>query len=86
MSEACLAAQRLAFETGILAGRLAAFLDRVFPDADRAPDGHDFLKSAFRSAANGRPLEDFDSNPLSRPEGPPQPLDRLAGALALSRI
>jgi hypothetical protein len=87
MSEACLAAQRLAFETGILAGRLAAFLDRVFPDAGRASDGHDFLRFAFRSAANGRPLEDFDSNPLSRrPEGPPQPLDRLAGTLALSHI
>lgn len=72
MSEACLAAQRLAFETGILARRLAAFLDRVFPDAGRAPNGHDFLKFAFRSAANGRSLEDFDSNPLSRrPEGPP---------------
>ncbi len=86
MSEPCPAAQRLAFETGILAGRLAALLDRAFPTASQAPHGRDFLQFAFTSAANGRPLEAFDDGPIGRrPEGPPQPLDRLVDALALSR-
>lgn len=86
MSEACLAAQRLTFETGILAGRLAALLDRAFPTVDQAPAGRDFLQFAFTAAANGRPLEAFADGPIDRrPEGPPQPLDRLVDALTLSR-
>jgi hypothetical protein len=87
MSEPRLEAQRLAIEIGILAGRLAALLDQVFPDAARVNDGRDFLKFAFTSIAMGRPLKNFDSNPLSRrPEGPPHPIDRLVDALGLSRI
>ena len=80
------AAQRLAFETGILAGRLAALLGRVFPDAARAADGREFLQFAFKSAADGRPLEDFDRSLLDRRPDVPQPFDRLAGALTFSSL
>ena len=87
MSEGHLAAQRLAIETGILAGGLAALLDGALPETNRASDGLNFLQFAFTSVANGRPLADFVNNPLSRrPEGPPHPIDRLADALALSPI
>lgn len=86
MNEHRQAAQRLTVETGILAGRLAALLDRVLPDVNRASDGSDFLQFAFMSVAKNQALEDFNNGPLSRrPNGPPHPIDRLVDALSLSR-
>ncbi|MEQ1545828.1 ATP-binding protein [Methyloglobulus sp.] len=87
MSEHLLAAQRLAVETGILAGRLEALLDRVLPEANQATDGRGFLHSTFTSIAKDWPLENLDNNPLSRrPKDSLHPIDRLVDALALSRI
>ena len=96
MSERAETAQRLEFETGILAGRLFEFLERVFPRTfrdrlfrarRRISDGREFLRSAFNSAAGGRLLEEFNAGPLSRRSGGSlQPIDRLAEAMALSPI
>jgi hypothetical protein len=64
---------RTAREISLLAGRLAAFLDRVLPASGRAADGRQFLESAAAAAMEsaGNRLED--------------PLGRLIQALSLSK-
>lgn len=87
-------AERLAFEVGILAGRLAELLGWVFAVAEGAgaegavADGRSFLEGAFREVAGGRPLAAFAGGPLDRrpPAGAAQPLDRLADGLGLSPV
>jgi hypothetical protein len=78
------AADRLTFETGILAGRLRAFLDRVLAES-RGADGREFLQSAYAAAAAGRPIDTFTRDPLSRSD-PHDPLARLARALGLTPL
>src|SRR6185295_11690080 len=77
---------RLAFETAILAGRLAAFLRRALPaEEDPLAAGVAFLERAYRAAAGDRPAASWPDGPLDRrPAGPDHPLDRLAERFALS--
>ncbi len=80
------ASERLARETGILAGRLARFMTKSLPGIEGAiAEGRAFLHALFESISEGRPLSSWLRNPLERrPEGPPHPLDLLSHHLALS--
>lgn len=79
---------------GILAGRLAELLARVFAGAQGAgsaravAEGRSFLEETFRQAAGGRSLAAFPGGPLDRPAPPgaAQPLDRLSHGLGLSPV
>ena len=80
-------AERLAFEAGILAGRMAELLDRLLPaDSVSLAPGRAFLETAFREAAGDRPLEAFAGGPLDRQPAAPHPFDRLAWGLGLSPL
>jgi hypothetical protein len=70
---------RITRETGMLAGRLAAFLDGVFPEAGRAVDGREFLESASQALKH----EAAPRKQAGALAG--DPLERLAKALALVR-
>jgi ATPase family protein associated with various cellular activities (AAA)/winged helix domain-containing protein len=80
------AGARLAFETAVIAGRLAMFLRRVMPVEESALEtGVAFLERAYHAAAGDRPAESWPGGPLDRrPAGPDHPLDRLAERFALS--
>lgn len=74
-------AARLGFEAALVAGRLAAFLRRVIPEAA----GIGFLERAYARAAGDSPLEAWAGSALDRlPGGELQPLDRLALGFDLS--
>ncbi len=77
---------RLTREVGLLAGRLADYLAASLPPNDGAMnDGHAFLWALYESVADGSPLEARRANTQSRrPVATLDPLDRLAGSLALS--
>ena len=77
---------RLTREVGLLAGRLADYLAASLPPNDGAMnDGHAFLWALYESVAEGSPLEAWRANTQSRrPVATLDPLDRLAGSLALS--
>src|SRR5436305_1641084 len=79
--------ERLAREVGVLAGRLALFLDSSLPNAgDAIAAGRDFLVESYASVSDGLPLSAWETSATDRrPAGPPHPLDRLADALSLSR-
>jgi ATPase family protein associated with various cellular activities (AAA)/winged helix domain-containing protein len=80
------AGARLAFETALLAGRLAAFLRRALPAEEGSlAAGVAFLERAYRAAAGDRPVASWPGGPLDRrPPGADHPLDRLAELFALS--
>ena len=44
--------ERLGLEVGILAGRLADYLDRVLPDDSALAKGRAFLRSSFAAVAS----------------------------------
>ena len=77
---------RLAREVGLLAGRLARFLDVSLRGAEGAvADSNQFLQALFEAVAEGRPLDAWPRDPLTRAPGDElHPLDRLARALALT--
>jgi len=79
--------ERLAREVGVLAGRLALFLDSSLPNAGGAvAAGRDFLVESYVAISEGLPLSAWEASATDRrPAGPPHPLDRLADALSLSR-
>jgi cytidylate kinase len=69
-----LASDRLTWEVGMLAGRLARFLAGSLPRVEGAlAEGQAFLQALFEAAANGSPPEPFVS-----------PLHRLAATLQLT--
>jgi hypothetical protein len=79
---------RLAREAGILAGRIVDLLERHIPSPD-APIAAQLaaLRAMFEVASSGRPVAEFKGSAIDRvPPGPVHPLDRLAGALQLSRF
>ncbi len=77
---------RLACEVGIIAGRLARFLEASLRGSEGAvTESTAFLWAMFESVSEGRPPESWSRNPLERaPAGEIHPLDRLARSLALS--
>jgi AAA+ superfamily predicted ATPase len=77
---------RLAREVGLIAGRLARFLEASLRGSESAvADGTAFLWAMFESVAEGRPPESWSRNPLERaPAGETHPLDRLARSMSLS--
>ena len=80
------AAERLTLETGILAGRVCAFLDRVLPESGRPSDGREFLKSTYAAVSGGLGVDAFERDPLKRSTEHVLPLDRLARSLALTPL
>ena len=78
--------ERLAREVGVMAGRLALFLDSSLPNVgDAVAAGRDFLAAAYESVSGGQPLSVWDGPTTARrPHGPAHPLDRLADALGFS--
>ena len=76
---------RLAREAGILAGRLAEFLEVSFAHAEGTmADSHEFLRAFFESVSPGFPLGSWSRNPYDRSPETAQPLDRLSQSLNLS--
>lgn len=76
--------ERLTFEAGILAGRLAHFLATALPADDGAiAGGRRFLEAFFASVAGDQTLDSFSRNPLER-AGETHPLDRLINSLKLT--
>ena len=67
--------ERLAREVGVLAGRLALFLDSSLPNAgDAIAAGRDFLVESYASVSDGMPLSAWDASATDRrPAGPPHP-------------
>ena len=87
MSEAAwIPSERLAFEAGLMAGRLARLLRASFPAASGAlADSQVFLTASFEVVVGGAELESFTQSVRSRgPQSGPHPLDRLIDALGLS--
>jgi hypothetical protein len=76
--------ERLTRETGALAGRLAELLDQVLAAQGEHAAAREFLHSMARAARE----EPGDAWRRTAPHPPPEPhpLDRLAGALALSPV
>jgi hypothetical protein len=79
--------KRLAREVGVMAGRLALFLDSSLPSAgDAIAAGRDFLYESYAAISDGFPLSAWNEDVTTRrPVGQPDPIDRLTDALALSR-
>ena len=79
-------AGRLALESGILAGRLAEFLNRTFPEPDGPlAGGLTFLQASYQQVAGSGPLAAWQGGASERrPAGPTHPLDRLADGFGLS--
>jgi Winged helix domain, variant len=80
---------RMTCEVGIMAGRLARFLDTTLRGSEGVvAESQTFLWAMFESISEGRPLESWSRNPLERSNaieaGGIDPLDRLAQSLALS--
>jgi len=80
---------RMAREVGIMAGRLARFLEVTLRCSEgTAAESQTFLWAMFESVSEGRPLESWLRNPRERANaietGGPDPLDRLTRSLALS--
>lgn len=80
--------ERLAFEAAVLADRLAELLRRALPDAEGPlAAGRAFVERAAAAAGElgGEPSPvGWQEGALDRTPETPQPLDRLAGSLALS--
>jgi hypothetical protein len=76
MNDDTVAAGGLTREIGIMAGRLAAFLDRVLPETGRAADGREFLESVSQA---------LKFKALPQP-GPGEALERLMRVLPLARL
>jgi SpoVK/Ycf46/Vps4 family AAA+-type ATPase len=79
---------RLTREAGILAGRLARFLNASFPHIDQPlADGHAFLQAFFESVAEGQSLDWWlEHSQERRPVQLIHPLDRITRRLALTPV
>ena len=84
--------ERVAREVGILAGRLAVLLDGALTDSGGSgglgalAEGRAFLHQSFQAAAGGRTVSELAGSALARPGADgPQPIDRLAQGLGLTR-
>jgi len=80
---------RMAREVGVMAGRLARFLEATLRCSEgAAAESQTFLWAMFESISEGRPLESWLRNPRERANaietGGLDPLDRLTRSLALS--
>src|SRR4029453_15894334 len=80
---------RMAREVGVMAGRLARFLEvTLLCSEGAAAESQTFLWAMFESISEGRPLESWVRNPRERANAIEtsglDPLDRLTGSLALS--
>src|SRR5262245_18279709 len=77
---------RLAREVGLIARRLARFLEASLRGSESAvAEGTAFLWAMFESVSEGRPPESWSRNPLGRaPAGEIHPLDRVARSMSLS--
>jgi hypothetical protein len=82
------ASERLAFEAGLIGGRLARLLRASFPTAGGAlADSQAFLTASFEAVAGSAELDSFTQSVRSRgPRDAPHPLDRLIDALGLSEV
>ena len=78
-TEAMEISARLAREAGLLAGRLARFLDVSLRGAEAAvADSNQFLWALFEAAAEGRPPEAWPRDPRTRaPADAPHRVDEL---------
>ena len=80
---------RMAREVGVMAGRLARFLETTLRGSEGvAPESQTFLWAMFESISEGRALESWLRSSLKHPNtiesGGSDPLDRLARSLGLS--
>ena len=73
-------ATRLTQKVGLMAGRLAQFLDHALPEEKGVlNDIRGFLNARFDAVSEGRPISAWAGEPLDhRPRGSLHPLDRLA--------
>jgi hypothetical protein len=80
------AGARLAFESAVLGGRLAAFLRRALPaEEGNLEAGLAFLERTSQTLAGDCPAGSWPGGPLDRrPAGADHPLDRLAESYDLS--
>ena len=80
---------RMAREVGVMAGRLARFLEATLRGSEGvAAESQTFLWAMFESISEGRALESWLRSSLKHPNaiesGGSDPLDRLARSLGLS--
>jgi hypothetical protein len=79
MNKEYISPDRLMQGIGLMARRLSLFLDKVFPETNRAMDGREFLESISQALTS-------HATPTARPDAwCRDPLERLSNVLALSQ-